>query len=795
MGDRTRIRMYANQNTPSSSTPIPSGFVHQRPFPVPAPDTETSAPQPIPDLQARLEVLRRANPDWSKVKFSTPPAKAVQPRLTVGAPNDQYEQEADRVADQVISMPDAAVPQPVQRDAMSEEEEVRTKPLATSITPLVQREMALEEEEVQPKLATDGLQREALPEEEESVQMKQTPNPSLESRLNRSKGRGSPLLEEMRSVVQRDNTESPSISDDQGSASNDRSGEDSNGTSELQAQATALQQLEQYLNLDSIQSALEQIDLSGLPVPDNNSNPSDSAPSTPNLYATPATSLIDHYSNSIFRQTTRRIDPPSARIATAEDFVKALMEVQAIANGLKSLKTQGYNFIKNDWSRLNTAERVSVLSTTALIGGGVFLLSPEARRFALDKLNGQVLPVPGVNWLHFEFNRGGNNLMLGMHLDLGQFLPPILGFGPSSSTPKAIEPLPGQRMIQRVDEGTDTGTEGKISQRIHAELGSGSKLDEGVQQNLEQHLNADLSNVRIHTDGEADRLSKAVNAIAFTTEQDIFFSSGSYNPTSKEGQHLITHEVVHTVQQANGAVAGTATAGDVSISDPSDQFEQEAERLAGQVVNVSGSTTQQSIQGETTPEKEKVPTFHSLSPNKERMLQRQESDKQKWHPQAVPSERIDKFFEPNSPLWRQLNPDQNSTVNCPATAAAVDKFLATGSINPAEAGYSDSEFIFKTKPWSSYTTFQQIRSVVSKPNTFVVVEGVRSKKFSEANKITPSHWFVIVNRNGIRGIDAFGAGQTIADLPLFIKENGFAKFRYYQGSFTVRRIPKLPPGL
>ncbi|NJO59772.1 MAG: DUF4157 domain-containing protein [Richelia sp. RM2_1_2] len=254
------------------------------------------------------------------------------------------------------------------------------------------------------------------------------------------------------------------------------------------------------------------------------------------------------------------------------------------------------------------------MSTSVLIGAGVLtgvFSNPEARRFALDKLNGQVLPVPGVNWLHLELNTGGDNLMLGMHLDIGQLLPPSLGFGPSS--PSAIggvpqpEPLLGQRMIQRQEDNAEVGAGEAIAERIQAASGSGGQLDEGVQQHLEQHLGADLSGVRIHTDGEADRLSRSVNAVAFTTGQDIFFSAGSYNPSSSEGKHLIAHEVVHTVQQANGAVAGTPTAGGVSISDPSDSFEQEAEQVALQVMNVPDSANRPLIQYKTTIQQKSVP--------------------------------------------------------------------------------------------------------------------------------------------------------------------------------------------
>ena len=35
----------------------------------------------------------------------------LQPKLTIGSPNDKYEQEADRVAEQVMRMPDSVVAQ------------------------------------------------------------------------------------------------------------------------------------------------------------------------------------------------------------------------------------------------------------------------------------------------------------------------------------------------------------------------------------------------------------------------------------------------------------------------------------------------------------------------------------------------------------------------------------------------------------------------------------------------------------------------------------------------------------
>ncbi|WP_442941950.1 eCIS core domain-containing protein [Nostoc sp.] len=44
----------------------------------------------------------------------------------------------------------------------------------------------------------------------------------------------------------------------------------------------------------------------------------------------------------------------------------------------------------------------------------------------------------------------------------------------------------------------------------------------------------------------------SIQARAFTTGQDVFFRSGEYNPGSRGGQELLTHELTHVVQQKEG---------------------------------------------------------------------------------------------------------------------------------------------------------------------------------------------------------------------------------------------------
>jgi hypothetical protein len=88
-----------------------------------------------------------------------------------------------------------------------------------------------------------------------------------------------------------------------------------------------------------------------------------------------------------------------------------------------------------------------------------------------------------------------------------------------------------------------------VEARIQRAAGSGTPLDGTVRRQFQSAMGADLGAVRIHRSPEADRLNTDLRAKAFTAGNDVFFSSGSYAPTSRDGQHLLAHELAHTVQQ------------------------------------------------------------------------------------------------------------------------------------------------------------------------------------------------------------------------------------------------------
>ncbi|HKP52234.1 MAG TPA: DUF4157 domain-containing protein [Chloroflexia bacterium] len=145
-----------------------------------------------------------------------------------------------------------------------------------------------------------------------------------------------------------------------------------------------------------------------------------------------------------------------------------------------------------------------------------------------------------------------------------------------------------QRFLTAQRSATATAepeTDDFIAKRIEAKAGTGGALDESIKAKIEAGMGADLSGVRVHTDAEADQLAKSMSATAFTTGSDIFFREGAYNPHTPEGLRLLAHEATHTIQQAAGPVDGTPSAGGVSISDPSDSFEQAAESVADAVAS------------------------------------------------------------------------------------------------------------------------------------------------------------------------------------------------------------------
>jgi hypothetical protein len=122
----------------------------------------------------------------------------------------------------------------------------------------------------------------------------------------------------------------------------------------------------------------------------------------------------------------------------------------------------------------------------------------------------------------------------------------------------------------------------------------GRPLDASTRAMMEPRFGYDFSRVRVHTDAQAAMSAQAVQANAYTAGPDMVFGAGQYAPHSTQGQRLMAHELSHVVQQASGPVAGAPVADGLSISQPSDPFEQSARANAMELdsANVNGRHAQ-----------------------------------------------------------------------------------------------------------------------------------------------------------------------------------------------------------
>lgn len=287
--------------------------------------------------------------------------------------------------------------------------------------------------------------------------------------------------------------------------------------------------------------------------------------------------------------------PPPAtgtpRTATAGDVISAAMALPAVSTLLTGIQQDFVNGLDREWQNADTGGRIMLVASTAVVSSA--MLAPmlgfeEPRDFVLPLISNLVIPVPGLPGYGVEFEFSEHQLMIGAHLDVGLLLPSFLGFGGTSLTPfgNPYAPPTLPPIDRRAEPGTPAAAvDADVPSRLAAERGRGRRIDDRLATELGDALGADFSAVRIHDDAHADALARSLHARAFTTGADVFFRASRFRPQSTEGRELLAHELAHVAQQARGPVAGRPLTGGLSMSDPADSHEREAERLAGQVAH------------------------------------------------------------------------------------------------------------------------------------------------------------------------------------------------------------------
>ncbi|HEX2980294.1 MAG TPA: DUF4157 domain-containing protein [Anaerolineaceae bacterium] len=130
--------------------------------------------------------------------------------------------------------------------------------------------------------------------------------------------------------------------------------------------------------------------------------------------------------------------------------------------------------------------------------------------------------------------------------------------------------LNGQQNATRPGAALDRS----LTQNIHSASSRGAALPPVLRQDLEHNFSANFGSVRIHADGQADNLSRQLQARAFTVGRDIFFRQGAYAPHTTRGKQTLRHELTHVLQQ------GGRSASHLRLGPENDSHEREAERAS-----------------------------------------------------------------------------------------------------------------------------------------------------------------------------------------------------------------------
>lgn len=106
-----------------------------------------------------------------------------------------------------------------------------------------------------------------------------------------------------------------------------------------------------------------------------------------------------------------------------------------------------------------------------------------------------------------------------------------------------------EKKLQRKNEsGTSAGTQAPSS--VHDVINSGGQtLDAGTRNFFEPRFGHDFSSVRIHTNPNAADSASDINALAYTTGNNIVFNKNQFSPESDSGKKLLAHELTHVLQQ------------------------------------------------------------------------------------------------------------------------------------------------------------------------------------------------------------------------------------------------------
>lgn len=152
-------------------------------------------------------------------------------------------------------------------------------------------------------------------------------------------------------------------------------------------------------------------------------------------------------------------------------------------------------------------------------------------------------PGPHAQAQERQAEQAADQIMAGRRATPGGMAP-----GPYSPGAGAIQPPQAKAAAGAAVHGAPNAAS------VAAGQGGGMPLPTASRALFEPGLGASLGDVRLHTDASAARSAAALNARAFTRGSDVTFAAGQFQPDTRQGKHLLAHELAHVVQQRQSGV-------------------------------------------------------------------------------------------------------------------------------------------------------------------------------------------------------------------------------------------------
>ena len=512
---------------------------------------------------------------------------AIQPKLTVGKPNDKYEQEADTTADRVVKQINgrAAAPPTVQakcdtcekEDKKREEEGVEEQRRGGEL----QRKPVFESAGEPPEEGGPGVM--AKPE---NNGLSANGNGSgLQSRLNSTQGKGQPLPEQTRASM-----ESAMGSDFSGvRVHNGREADEMNQG--LRAQAFThgrdiyFREGKYNPQAEDGQRLLAH-ELAHVVQQGGNNIMRASEDSTPSPEKRNE-SVIETKTEWIVEDNTREPLPGQMQKTTFLNNLQS--EVCAVVDeALVNLpySSEACPYIRKSFLRFRaytpgqiqqiiekyapaTREARSALELIHIVKQHA---GTKTRQWAMTGDLGALPPdvagslptaVRGLARFNSIFSAMGN--LSGNVMQIAK----DMGAGLANQATKALSFVKGI-FFKAKQGGIQASNPGVGS---NSAMSSGQPLNPGSRKQMESALSGNFSDVRIHTDQPANQFSENLNARAFTVGKDIGFGKGEYRPGTLLGDALLAHELAHVQQQSQGG-----------SSDDTEVLEKDADEAAARAI-------------------------------------------------------------------------------------------------------------------------------------------------------------------------------------------------------------------